>query len=183
MGVFVATEKEAKVLAAAMVQSVLLKAETDRARSLFEAVFVRSRKAQAMVVAGRIPVDFLSSVKMHRVASVVLRRLLARYESLSRADLCHLLDNVLLEDFREEKHCHDLVLNNALVQESAVDITVYCRVSTRSVAQTVQSDSESVLQGTSQDTDLLRLRKVGERLFAAVFVLHGGFLPSDQEET
>lgn len=164
------------VLAAAMVQSVLLKAETERARLLFEAVFVRSRKAQAMVVAGRIPVDFLSSVKMHRVASVVLRRLLARYESLSRADLCHLLDNVLLEDFREEKHCHDLVLNNALVQ----DITVYCRVSTRSVAQAT-SDSDAVLQGTSQDTDLLRLRKVGERLFAAVFVLHGGFLPNEEE--
>jgi len=164
------------VLAAAMVQSLLLVEQTSRARALFEAVFVRSRKTQAMVVAGSIPVDFLSSVKMHRVASVVLRRLLARYESLSRADLCHLLDHMLLEDFREEKHCQDLVLNNDLVQ----DITVYCRVSTRAVAQ--QRDDSDVFQGASEETELLRLRKVGERLFAAVFVLHGGFLP-DQEET
>eukprot|EP00434_Breviolum_minutum_P017473 symbB.v1.2.015422.t1/scaffold1151.1/size135147/1 len=164
------------VLAAAMVQSLLLVEQTTRARALFEAVFVRSRKTQAMVVAGSIPVDFLSSVKMHRVASVVLRRLLARYESLSRADLCHLLDHMLLEDFREEKHCQDLVLNNDLVQ----DITVYCRVSTRAVAQFPRDDSD-VFQGASEETELLRLRKVGERLFAAVFVLHGGFLP-DQED-
>jgi len=83
---------------------------------------------------------------------------------------------MLLEDFREEKHCQDLVLNNDLVQ----DITVYCRVSTRAVAQ--QRDDSDVFQGASEETELLRLRKVGERLFAAVFVLHGGFLP-DQEET
>ena len=66
------------VLAAAMVQSLLLVSETNRARELFEAVFTRSRKAQAMVVEGHIPVDFLSAVKSHRVASLVLRRLLER---------------------------------------------------------------------------------------------------------
>ncbi|CAE7256401.1 pucI, partial [Symbiodinium sp. KB8] len=104
------------VLAAGMVRSLLLVDEATRAKKLFEVVFARSRKAQTMVVAGSIPVDFLSVVKMHRVASVVLRRLLARYESLGRTDLCHLLDHVLLEDFREEKHCQDLVLNNPLVQ-------------------------------------------------------------------
>ncbi|CAJ1330526.1 unnamed protein product, partial [Effrenium voratum] len=116
--------------------------QTARARTLFEAVFVRSRKAQAMVVAGSIPVDFLSAVKTHRVASVVLRRLLARYESLSRPDLCHLLDHVLLEDFHKEKHCQDLVLNNAMVQ----DITIYCRVSTRSVAMKQQSAALAMLE-------------------------------------
>lgn len=181
------------VLAAAMVRSLLLVNEVTRARTLFEAVFVRSRKAQAMVVSSAIPVDFLCAVKVHRVASVVLRRLLARYEELGRAELCHLLDRVLLEDFRAEKHCQDLVLNNELVQ----DITVYCRVSTRAVASQLSggsrlrpqinggaSGSESgsaTVQGTSGDADLLRLRKVGEKLFAAVFVLHNGFLPLKEE--
>eukprot|EP00439_Symbiodinium_sp_Y106_P043434 s980_g5.t1 len=163
------------VLAAGMVRSLLLVDEATRAKKLFEVVFARSRKAQTMVVAGSIPVDFLSVVKMHRVASVVLRRLLARYESLGRTDLCHLLDHVLLEDFREEKHCQDLVLNNPLVQ----DIVVYCRVSTRAVA--LKQPTAALVQGTSGDTDLLRLRKVGERLFAAVFVLHGGFLPLQEQ--
>lgn len=68
------------------------------------------------------------------------------------------------------------MLNNPLVQ----DIVVYCRVSTRAVA--LKQPTAAVVQGTSGDTDLLRLRKVGERLFAAVFVLHGGFLPLQETE-
>eukprot|EP00913_Durusdinium_trenchii_P013001 g12207.t1 len=141
------------VLAAAMVQSLLLVQQTANARTLFEAVFVRSRKTQAMVVAGAIPVDFLSSVKAHRAASVVLRRLLARYESLGRIDL-------------SPHHTTD----------EHQDITVYCRVSTRSVAKSTSElgGTSQLFQGTSEDADLLRLRKVGERLFSAVFVLHGG---------
>ncbi|CAE8618640.1 unnamed protein product [Polarella glacialis] len=175
------------VLSAAMVRSLLLVGQAVRAQSLFEAVFVRSRKAQAMVVSGSIPVDFLSGVKTHRVASVVLRRLLARYESLGGPELCHLLDNVLLEEFRQQKHCQDMVLGNELIQE----ITVYCRVSTRAVATVAESKKTvqlrmpdqpsptlespvpepAVPSATEGDADLLRLRKVQ----------HNGFLPLREE--
>merc|ERR1712050_244180 len=75
------------VLAAAMVRAMLVVKSAqgeaqdkyrEKAKALFEVIFIRSRKAQAMVTTGAIPAEFLSSVKAHRVASVVLRKLLAR---------------------------------------------------------------------------------------------------------
>jgi len=167
------------VIAAAMIRALLLIEQTSRAQSLFEAVFIRLRKAQSLVVAGQIPVNFLCSVKTHRIASVVLRRLLARHTSLDRIELCNLLEHMLLEDFRYETHCQDLVFNNALVQ----DIVVYCRVSTRAVAMPEEGgpNTSAVVPGSSGAADLLRLRQVGEKLFAAVFVIQNGFLPLSEE--
>lgn len=168
------------VLAGTMIRSLLLVSQTARARTLFEAVFVRSRKAQAMVVTGQIPLDFLSSVKIHRAASVVLRRLLAQYQSISRMEVCHLIGNVLLEDFKNEKHCRDIVLSNALIR----DIVVYCRVTTRACEASNKTSGDcgaDVVPGTSPETELLRLRKVGEKLFAATFVIHNGFLPEQEK--
>jgi len=165
-----------------MVRSLLLVKQVDRARNLFTDVFVRSRKTQAMVTTGDIPVDFLSSVKRHRVASFVLRRLLARYESLNCVDLCHLLHHVLLEEFRDEKHCMDLVLKNELIQ----DIVVFCRVSTRAAAASREAEGEgdgsAVVSGTSGVVEWLRLRRVGEQLFAATFVIHNGLLPLTEDQ-
>lgn len=175
------------VIASAMVRSLLLIGHRKEARALFEAVFVRSRKAQAMVVCGQIPVDFLCTVKTHRIASVVLRRLLARHESLSTRKLCNLLDAVL-EDFRFERHCEDLVLHHAIAQE----LVVFCRVRTRCVASADEScqgsprartagGSIGLYAGSPNDPDAFRLRRVGEKLFAAVFVAHHGFLPLSEE--
>lgn len=120
-------------------------------------------------------------MKVHRAASIVLRRLLAQYESISRADLCHLMGNVLLEDFKNEKHCRDIVLSNTLIR----DLVVFCRVATRAceaidkAASSAGGVSANLVPGTS--TELLRLRKVGEKLFAATFVIHSGFLPVQRQ--
>jgi len=148
------------VLAAAMVRALLISKDRVRASSLFEAVFVRSRKAQAMVVTGQVPVDFLCAVKAHRVAARVLRQLLSRYENLGRAELRHLLDHVLLKEFAVEPHFQELLLTNHLVQ----DLVVHCRVATRAAEH--------------GNSDASKLREVGERLFAASFVHHHGFLPA-----
>jgi len=58
-------------------------------------------------------------------------------------------------------------------------------VSTRAVATLDDSapGSSGVILGSSIDADMLRLRKVGERLFATVFVTHRGFLPLAEEES
>uniref|UniRef100_A0A7S4PYX1 Uncharacterized protein n=1 Tax=Alexandrium monilatum TaxID=311494 RepID=A0A7S4PYX1_9DINO len=174
------------VLAAAMVRSLLLVSQVERARTLFESVFVRSRKVQAMVTGAAIPVDFLGSVRMHRVASIVLRRILARYESLPRGEFCHLVEDVLLKDFHDVSHCIELVLVNSLIQ----DIVVYCRVRTRSVGhledKLPENENSEAVGGSGGpvspgDAELLRVRKVGEALFAAAFVLHNGFLPLTEE--
>lgn len=155
------------VLAAAMIRSLLIVDQTIRACALFEAVFVRSRKAQAMVVTGDIPIDFLCSVKAHRVSSTVLRRLLGRYTSLSRSELCHLLNHVTLEEFASEPHYHELILNSVLIR----DLVVHCRVSTRSA---IGMGKDLSVDGV----DCLKLRQVGEKLFSAAFVVHNGFLPA-----
>merc|ERR1740121_2447070 len=104
---------------------------------------------------------------MHRVASLGLRSLLERYESLTSGMVCHLLDWMLLEEFRSEKHCLELVLSNSLIR----DIVVFCRTSTRDVV------GDDVAAQEAQ-----RLRAVGEKLFAATFVMHTGFLPLNEEE-
>jgi len=148
------------VLAASMIRAMLLAGHTVEARRLFEVVFARSRKAQAMVVTNHIPLEFLSVVKKHRAASAVLRRLLAQYASMSREALIHLLGNVLLREFWQEKHCQDIVLSKVLVR----DLVVHCRVQTRGISS------------TSDETEAIRLRRVGERLFNATFVTQGGFL-------
>eukprot|EP00929_Paragymnodinium_shiwhaense_P033891 TRINITY_DN18525_c1_g1_i1.p1 TRINITY_DN18525_c1_g1~~TRINITY_DN18525_c1_g1_i1.p1 ORF type:complete len:1091 (+),score=312.50 TRINITY_DN18525_c1_g1_i1:79-3351(+) len=171
------------VLAAAMLRALMLTHQTADAQSLFQTIFVRSRKAQSMVVAGELPADFLCAVKEHRSAAIVLRRLLARHELLERAALCSLLRDVLLAEtqFVREKHCHDLVLKHAVCRE----LIVFCRMATRGIAHA--ADSKVVARSSTDtvvadDSDDLTLRCLGERLFATVFVLHGGFLPSVEED-
>eukprot|EP00927_Polykrikos_kofoidii_P061056 TRINITY_DN55948_c0_g1_i1.p1 TRINITY_DN55948_c0_g1~~TRINITY_DN55948_c0_g1_i1.p1 ORF type:complete len:918 (-),score=168.44 TRINITY_DN55948_c0_g1_i1:29-2782(-) len=173
-------------MAATMVRALLLTDQKARARALFEAIFVRSRKVQDMVVAGQIPVDFLCSVKTHRIASVVLKRLVGRHEMHSKADLSHVLEHILLDEFRSERYCQELIMNSAVAR----DLTVYCRVSTRSVAHLEDPPSlnNSAEKSTGfslvvVDADVLRLRKAGQKLFAAVFVTHAGFLPAAEEES
>lgn len=179
------------VLAATMVRALLLADEADQAASpaaaqaaaaqkLFEAIFTRSRKVQSMVVDGKVPVDFLVSVKSHKSASSVLRKLLGQHEQNGRSELCHVLGHVLLEEFRDEPHCHELIFTHPIAR----DLTVYCRASTRAVATSEEGtlDDIAVVPGTSGDAEMLRLRKVGERLFAHIFVTHSGFLPAAEAE-
>eukprot|EP00927_Polykrikos_kofoidii_P050639 TRINITY_DN44530_c0_g1_i1.p1 TRINITY_DN44530_c0_g1~~TRINITY_DN44530_c0_g1_i1.p1 ORF type:complete len:908 (+),score=115.60 TRINITY_DN44530_c0_g1_i1:246-2969(+) len=167
------------ILAATIVKALLLSGSEEQAQGIFEKIFVRSRKVQSMVVARQIPVSFLCAVKEHRCASIVLRNLLSRHQFHSLTDLCYLLETMLLDEFWVTDHCHELVVPHVAVR----DVALYCRSRTRAVSHREQKISEQSEAGTdSTTTCLLRLREIGERLFAAIFVAHGGFLPPIKHE-
>eukprot|EP00747_Dinoflagellata_sp_TGD_P025523 gnl/TRDRNA2_/TRDRNA2_131314_c0_seq2.p1 gnl/TRDRNA2_/TRDRNA2_131314_c0~~gnl/TRDRNA2_/TRDRNA2_131314_c0_seq2.p1 ORF type:complete len:880 (-),score=192.00 gnl/TRDRNA2_/TRDRNA2_131314_c0_seq2:88-2727(-) len=185
-------------LAAVMIRSLLLVDNAAHARTLFDAVFAKSHKAQAMIVNGKIPVDFLSDVKSQRAASMVLRRRLAKYETLDRAELCDLVGRVLLEEFYNEKHCHDLVISNPVIQ----DLVVHCRVATCDVAgrggdlllepalcstgeEAAAAAAEVPEDGSGAERSefdaQLRLREIGRKLFNVTFTIQNGFLPLNED--
>ncbi|CAK0818843.1 unnamed protein product, partial [Prorocentrum cordatum] len=66
------------------------------------------------------------------------------------------------------------------------DIVVFCRVSTRAAAASREAEGEgdgsAVVSGTSGVVEWLRLRRVGEQLFAATFVIHNGLLPLTEDQ-
>merc|ERR1712159_106195 len=68
-----------------------------------------------MVVAGLIPVEFLRDVCGEAAASQTLRWVLAKYESMNSDTLCNIIENLLLVNFIDEGHCHDLIVKHPLM--------------------------------------------------------------------
>jgi len=157
---------------ALLIRMLLLRGRSDEARHFFAEAFARSHHVQALSWRkdAVVPAAWLSDVAMHAEACRALLRILGRYVEMDAADLCDLIEDVLLAKFLNTPHCASVLLVSKVVN----DIVGACFDAAR---KTADFSGERCPEHWEGQHVLWRLHDVGKRLFRAAFVAQRGFLP------
>ena len=151
-------------LAPLLLKSLILADKQEDAQVLFCSSFGTSRKVRDLVIREVIPIKFLFEVKEDPQSSKVFREYLRKhFQNLKPAELTFLIDEGIVNTFAPMQHGVDDILANDMTSQLIIHC---CRV---------KKTNEP------EDQQHRRLRRAGERLFAASFVAQKGFLPAGDE--